>query len=141
MITNLQGTYLSNFYDCNMDSWYSAGIKNAESAYQQMKCASVDDWHRFQNLSGAQAKALGKQVEIRTDWNNMRLIVMKHVLITKFLCNPDLREMLVDTGKQEIIEGNTWNDTYWGVCNGIGSNHLGKILMEIRSSYPVKVTG
>ena len=26
----------------------------------------------------------------------------------------------------------TWNDTEWGICNGIGNNKLGKILMRIR---------
>ena len=31
------------------------------------------------------------------------------------------------------IEGNTWNDTFWGVCNGQGQNWLGKILMLVRS--------
>ena len=49
----------------------------------------------------------------------------------KFL-NPDLREKLVATGDAELIEGNHWNDTCWGVCKGIGQNNLGKILMEVR---------
>jgi predicted NAD-dependent protein-ADP-ribosyltransferase YbiA (DUF1768 family) len=40
--------------------------------------------------------------------------------------------MLIDTGDQELIEGNWWGDVIWGVCNGKGENHLGKILMEVR---------
>jgi predicted NAD-dependent protein-ADP-ribosyltransferase YbiA (DUF1768 family) len=37
----------------------------------------------------------------------------------------------------ELIEGNWWGDTYWGVCNGVGENHLGKLLMKIRDYlYP-----
>lgn len=32
----------------------------------------------------------------------------------------------------EIVEENSWRDTYWGVCKGVGENHLGKILMKIR---------
>lgn len=40
--------------------------------------------------------------------------------------------MLKATGEQQIIEGNTWGDTYWGTCNDVGHNHLGKILMKIR---------
>ena len=31
-----------------------------------------------------------------------------------------------------IVEGNTWGDVFWGVCNGIGENHLGNILMDVR---------
>ena len=41
---------------------------------------------------------------------------------------------LLDTGDQELVEYNTWGDTYWGVCTRIrqGQNWLGKILMEVR---------
>jgi len=38
----------------------------------------------------------------------------------------------LDTGKSELIEGNTWGDTFWGVSGVIGQNNLGKILMKIR---------
>ena len=46
---------------------------------------------------------------------------------------PELREKLLDTGDAELIEGNWWNDTTWGVCNGVGENRLGKLLMQIRA--------
>ena len=52
----------------------------------------------------------------------------------KYTTNLDLKQKLLDTGELEIIEGNTWNDTYWGQCPiGYGLNNLGKILMLIRS--------
>ena len=140
MITNLQGTFLSNFYERQF-IWNNSPFRNAESAFQQAKCKNANDYSKFYDLTGRQAKALGKRIEMREDWNDIKLGVMKQIVTMKFICNPDLMHMLWHTGEQEIIEGNTWNDTYWGVCNGIGSNHLGKILMEIRSSYPVKVTG
>jgi len=76
MIDNLQGTFLSNFYDCKID-WWAHGLRNAESAYQMIKCANIDDYEKFQNISGAQAKALGKQIQMRTDWNDIKLKVMK----------------------------------------------------------------
>lgn len=31
-----------------------------------------------------------------------------------------------------VIEDNQWHDTFWGICDGIGQNHLGKILMDTR---------
>ena len=31
------------------------------------------------------------------------------------------------------VEGNNWNDTFWGVCRGKGRNELGKVLMKVRS--------
>ena len=39
---------------------------------------------------------------------------------------------LINTGDAILIEGNTWGDTYWGVCDGVGENRLGKLLMEVR---------
>jgi predicted NAD-dependent protein-ADP-ribosyltransferase YbiA (DUF1768 family) len=39
---------------------------------------------------------------------------------------------LLETGDAELVEGNWWDDTFWGVCNGVGQNNLGKILMDTR---------
>ena len=50
----------------------------------------------------------------------------------KFSKNPILKAKLLATGDAELIEGNWWNDTYWGVCKGVGKNKLGKILMRVR---------
>ena len=57
---------------------------------------------------------------------------METLVREKFSHNKDLKEMLLETGDAIIEEGNDWNDTFWGVCNGKGENHLGKILMKIR---------
>jgi len=56
------------------------------------------------------------------------------VVLAKFLGNGDLRDQLLATGDAELVEGNTWGDTYWGVDSrsGKGENMLGKILMETR---------
>ena len=56
---------------------------------------------------------------------------MEFVLRQKF-AHPDLLAMLLATGDMELVEDNDWDDTYWGVCNGLGQNHLGKLLMKIR---------
>ena len=58
---------------------------------------------------------------------------MFDLVLEKFKQNPELKQKLLETGNQELIEGNTWNDTFWGVCNGQGQNWLGKILMLARS--------
>ena len=50
----------------------------------------------------------------------------------KFKTHPDLAAQLLATDPQELVEGNHWKDTYWGVCDGIGQNNLGKILMIVR---------
>jgi predicted NAD-dependent protein-ADP-ribosyltransferase YbiA (DUF1768 family) len=43
-------------------------------------------------------------------------------------------------GEAPLIEGNTWNDRYWGVCRGTGKNRLGQILMRIRSEIRQETT-
>ena len=60
---------------------------------------------------------------------------MEEIVRAKFSQNPKLKAELLATGEAQLIEGNTWNDRYWGVDvrSGIGKNHLGKILMKVRS--------
>ena len=58
---------------------------------------------------------------------------MYEICKIKFTTNPNLAKRLLDTGDEELIEGNDWNDIFWGVCNGKGENNLGKILMRIRN--------
>ena len=56
---------------------------------------------------------------------------MHSVLQAKFAV-PALRDALLATGDAELVEGNTWGDTYWGVCGGRGRNQLGRTLTRIR---------
>lgn len=51
---------------------------------------------------------------------------MKRVLHAKF-SNPLLKRKLLQIS-EPIVEENTWNDTFWGVCNGKGLNILGLML-------------
>ena len=78
-----------------------------------------------------QAKRLGRKCLLRKDWEEAKDHAMLSVLRAKF-ANPELKEKLIATGDVELVEGNHWNDTYWGVCNGIGKNMLGKLLMQVR---------
>jgi ribA/ribD-fused uncharacterized protein len=77
-------------------------------------------------------KKMGRKIKLRSDWEEVKYEVMKHIVRDKFTRNNNLKCQLIDTGNAQLIEGNTWNDTDWGVCNGVGKNWLGKILMEIR---------
>ena len=80
------------------------------------------------------AKKIGRSIELRKDWEAAKMCVMIAVIRRKFSARyrPELCQQLIDTGNAILIEGNTWGDTFWGVCNGKGKNNLGRILMARR---------
>lgn len=127
--------FLSNFYpvEIKLD-----GIvyPNAETAFQAQKTLDVEERRKFSMLKNpVQAKRLGRKVKLRDDWEEVKLDIMTEVVSQKFLQHPHLIEMLLQTGDEELVEGNKWGDRFWGVCKGKGENHLGKILMKIRDAY------
>lgn len=111
------------------------GVRYAtvEHAFQAAKTLDLKEREMFQNVNPAEAKKRGRQVKIREDWEKVKVSVMKDLLIQKF-SKGVYREKLLATGNEELIEGNYWGDVWWGVCRGVGENHLGKLLMEIRNS-------
>ena len=137
MISSFRDEYffLSNFYpvEIKLD-----GIvyPNAEAAFQARKTLDVEERRNFSMLKNpVQAKRLGRKVKLRDDWEEVKLDIMTEVVSQKFLQHPHLIEMLLQTGDEELVEGNKWGDRFWGVCKGKGENHLGKILMKIRDTY------
>lgn len=136
-ISEFQGDYrfLSNFYICDV---MHEGIlyRNSEAAFQAAKCLDKNERKRFSWLSPSRAKALGRKVQLRPGWDNIRIDIMREILRDKFTRNPHLKQLLLETGDAELTEGNTWHDTFWGVDlrTGQGENHLGKLLMELRES-------
>jgi len=109
----------------------------AEHAYQAAKVESPDIKTRIINCpTPADAKDYFETHDIKPDhgWTiEKKLRVMEELLMIKFGGKePLLTRALLATGDAELIEGNTWNDTFWGVCNNTGENNLGKILMKVR---------
>jgi ribA/ribD-fused uncharacterized protein len=124
--------FLSNFYPSPV-TCFGLTFDCAEAAFCACKCANPADRAKFVGLNGAEAKKLGRRVDLRSDWSSSRLDWMKKVLERKF-ADPVLREMLLATGEEELVEENDWNDRFWGVCRGNGLNMLGILLMEVRAS-------
>lgn len=122
-------SFLSNFHDAPV--LYN-GIRylNSEAAFQAQKDPTRS--LEFANLPPGKAKRLGREVKMMAQWDSIKLVVMREIVHAKFAQNPVLSVKLIHTGDVPIIEGNWWNDTYWGVCNGKGLNMLGKILMDLR---------
>lgn len=126
--------FLSNFYPCNVP-YEGLTYPSSENAFQAAKTLNMDARKVFilPGMTPAMSKHLGRTIVLRPNWDTIKLVVMADILASKF-ADADLRYQLVHTGDAELIEGNTWGDTYWGVCNGKGSNFLGKLLMDLRKS-------
>lgn len=123
--------FLSNFYAATV-SFDGKLYPTVEHAYQAAKTIdpNIRDIIRKANGPG-EAKKLGQGIQIRNDWQDVRLTIMRQLIKEKF-SNPFLTDKLLSTGDAELVLGNRWNDTFWGVCRGVGENWLGKILMEVR---------
>lgn len=135
MIDSFSGEYrfLSNFYQAEVE-FEGMMYPSTEHAYQAAKTLDLKSRAMFQGGTAGQAKRLGQVIILRDDWtnDNVKISVMYAVLLDKFTRHQDLRKQLIATSPNELVEGNTWNDTFWGVCDGKGKNHLGKLLMSIR---------
>jgi ribA/ribD-fused uncharacterized protein len=124
--------FLSNFYACSVV--YEGHVyPSSEHAYQAAKTLNQKARYvfTFPFMTAGMSKHLGQALELRPNWDKIKLAQMASILEAKF-DNDDLRKALIATGDAELIEGNAWGDTYWGVCNGKGNNFLGKLLMELR---------
>ena len=124
--------FLSNFWpvEIELDGAYYPSV---EHAYQASKTFNREARRRIQTASSPRcAKKIGETVDIREDWERIRVKVMSELVEQKFK-NPTLAQRLIDTGHRKLSEGNDWGDTFWGVYKGVGDNHLGNMLMNIRA--------
>lgn len=123
-----QYSFLSNFYTLRDG-------KTVEHYYQAAKACNMSDRLRILNAATpGYAKKLGKNIQIRDDWYGYKFLVMEYELVRKF-SDPKLMQKLLSTGKSLLIEENWWGDRIWGVCDGVGENRLGKMLMNIRDNF------
>lgn len=124
--------YLSNFYLAPVQI-YGWTFPSVEHAYQAMKSSNpAKEWPYFLGGSPGAAKKLGQSIQLRTDWEQVKFAIMSALVYDKFMRHPDLAQKLRETVDAPLIEGNGWGDVYWGVCNGVGENKLGQILVSVR---------
>ena len=134
MIDSFQGPYLflSNFAPSPIQyRGYTAAT--VEHAYQAAKTDNHDLFRTIITVSTpGKAKRMGRSLIPRPDWERVKLTVMRELLNLKFAHGSKLAQQLLDTGDAILIEGNTWGDTFWGQCDGVGQNQLGNMLMNRR---------
>ena len=106
-----------------------------EHYFQAQKFAGTDYEEQVRLAkTPKQAAEMGRDRSrpLRTDWEQVKDDVMRRAVLRKFETHADIRETLLATGNEELVE-NAPGDTYWGCGKtGTGKNMLGKILMETR---------
>ena len=150
MINHFRGEYnwLSNFTKVTIEH---KGITypSVENFYMAMKTANVGAHKLIALMPPSKSKKFSREViepggtivgidgkiTLREDWHDIKLQVMEYGLEQKFSQEP-FKSKLIATGNQNLVEGNYWNDTFWGVDlkqnPNIGENHLGRLIMRVR---------
>ena len=129
MINKFEGRYrfLSNFYPCEIEH---QGIKypSVENFYVAMKVNDQQlingkyytpgDFREMIALikNPSEVKKIGSKVKLRSNWDEKKLESMNWAVRQKFKNNQELKEMLLNTSNQDIVEENYWHDIYWGIC-------------------------
>lgn len=139
IITSFAGKYrfLSNFWRVPI-IYDGHTYPSVEHAYQAAKIPPTilnyhDLCHGIRTApTPGRAKRLGRFAPLRDDWDEIKRSIMVELINRKFHYS-HLAGCLIATAPATLVEGNTWNDRYWGVSGGFGANHLGNILMEVRS--------
>lgn len=128
----------SNFYTCRV-VYEGLEYGSSEAACQSLKARDIGLRAQFTNFTPAAAKHLGRQIPLRCDWEEVKFDLMVEVCYAKFDQNPKLREVLLSTGDELLVEDTTsWHDNIWGdcqcpkCCSFEGQNLLGKALMKVR---------
>jgi len=137
MIVSFKDEYrwLSNFVDVEVEL-DGVKYKSVEHAYQAAKSLD-EEWRAYcsSDIRPAKVKRASRSIAYRVDWEEIKVDVMRSLLIQKF-SKEKFKYLLLATGTTYIKEGNTWGDIFWGVHlkSGEGKNILGLLIMEIRES-------
>ena len=130
--------FLSNFYAADVE-FEGAEYPTIEHAFQAAKSLDFAERRAIKNAKTAsEAKRMGRKIKRRADWFDISLVIMETLVRQKFTRYPELKSKLLETGDAKLIEGNNWNDRFYGAVYNttsgewVGENHLGKILMKVR---------
>lgn len=122
-----------NFYDKKYE------YKTSEHYFQAHKFeVGGKDFEDVVNAPTANDSAIigrDRSRPLRKDWEQVKDDIMFDALKLKFNNHPDIRQSLIETGEEELIEASPV-DSYWGWGSDMkGKNMLGKLLMKLRSFY------
>ena len=109
----------------------------SEHYFQAQKFATTDrPWfdkiREVKTPKDAAKMGRSREHPLRQDWEQVKDDIMQRAVFCKFKTHDSIREILLATGDEEIVE-NAPGDYYWGCGkSGSGQNKLGQILMTVR---------
>ncbi|WP_234265660.1 NADAR family protein [Hydrogenophaga sp. NFH-34] len=127
---------LSNFSAFTL-MWKGRRFDTSEAAYH---------WEKFPHLPHVQESILaapsahdafkiaeGHGHVKRSNWDELKVGIMREILRQKVLQHTYVRRKLLSTGGRTLVE-DSWRDGFWGWGeDGLGLNMLGRLWMEIRA--------
>lgn len=139
IIARFQGeyAYLSNFYYAPMQVGADL-YPTVEHFFQACKTLDAAKREQIRHATTPNmAKSLGRSVILRPDWEEVKNQIMWNGLAIKFTTHDELRQKLCATYPNDLLEGNSWHDNFWGICFCArcpwqGRNRLGKLLVAVR---------
>lgn len=157
-VERFRGKYLpfSNMYP--LDAWVETDrgilVPTAEHAYMANRfvdpsvhiaiaaARAIETEERWRDALASKELAhyyikQGKELTYQDD--EEKIAIMDRVIRQKLARNAAIRALLLETGEEEIFEGNNWDDRFWGVSpigSRNGANHLGRIYMNLRGFAP-----
>lgn len=107
----------------------------SEHYFQAQKFVDTEHYIKVQKAkSPSIAAKLGRDrsLPLRKDWEEVKEDAMYEAIKAKFNQNKDIKDVLLSTGNQELVEDSP-TDYYWGVgADRTGRNRLGVLLMRLR---------
>ena len=126
---------LSNFY-LRYITIDGVDWPSTEHFYQAQKFLATADREKIRSCgSAAEAFLLGRNLAADrvSNWDEIKVAVMRRALQQKFQQHADLKQMLMATGAA-VIKEKSLVDSFWGIgADGKGRNMLGILLMELRA--------
>lgn len=134
--------FYNQWYDC-LNPFSSHAVEldgivypTAEHAYQAAKCT---DPKGKSEIIAARSPLLAKELSNkkysqakRADWEEVKIEIMEAIFKAKLDQHSEVREALIQSGGDEIVEDSPV-DTFWGGgSDGKGRNEMGKIWMRLR---------
>lgn len=115
-----------------LDELYWATSKHYFQAQKFVDTPYLEKVRQTKTPKDAANMGRNRSLPLRSDWEQVKDDVMRKAVLQKFRTHADIREILLATVEEVLVE-NSPIDYYWGCGkDSSGKNRLGQILIEVR---------